>query len=117
MPSQEMTRAMCDAVRYEMHFNYPDRGEGQVSGPIGYSPNGAEMDFEKVQGYMDAVFGRDNYHITRLVMQPWYKNFVILFRLTDEYIQTRLPIDIKVSDFCKRAVETFAREFGGEAHG
>lgn len=103
---------MCEKVKYSLHFDYPDKGRGQISGPINYSSYGAEMFFEKVQDLLDRTLGDGNYRIQRIIMQPWHKNFIATVHLTHDFISMRLPIDMRVRDFCKRAVERFKEMVG-----
>jgi hypothetical protein len=103
---------MCDEVKYSLHFDYPDKGKGNVAGPITYGPDGASMNFDAIKKIMDSVFGAGNYTIKYITMRPWFKNFIMSFALTEDFINHGLPISMKVKDFCKTAVENFKRLVG-----
>lgn len=98
---------MTEETKYNMHFNYPDNGRGQVSGPISYTNNGAGMNFELVKERMDKVLGQGNYTIRSILMRPWFKNFILSFHLTATFLSSQLPISVKTSIYCRDAAERF----------
>ena len=100
---------MCEEKIHAMFFMYADEGKGHVSGPISYSANGAEMYFDRAKDLMDVVLGRDNYVISTILMRPWYKNYIMSFELTKDFIDNGIPITMKVKDFCERAVRNFTK--------
>ena len=98
---------MTEVTEYNMHFTKPDKGRGQVVGPITYTANGARMNFELVRERMDSVLGQGNYTIISILMRPWYKSFIMTFQLTGVFLSSTLPISTKTHSFCYDAKARF----------
>jgi len=98
---------MTEVTEYNMHFTKPDKGRGQVVGPITYTANGARMDFELVKERMDRVLGQGHYTIVSILMRPWYKAFIMTFHLTGVFLSSVLPISTKTRSYCHDAKERF----------